>query len=130
MINPVMHDIHARKPVDKTAALVTGRGFDYVADCRPNAGDSRNPLATKKDIPKNMPMLVGHKYGRMTVIGVAADRKASWVVRCSCGTYTYRKTRAIRNQANDFDRCGECRHLAFIKKHNLFLATGISKDFL
>ena len=126
--NPVMEDFHARTPVNKTAQRVISPGFRYEPRISPNAGDSRTPLPIKINVDPQAPKLAGHKYARMTVIGFAADRKGVWVVRCSCGTYTYRKTKAILNPENDQDRCAECRHLAYLKRNERWRATGKDQD--
>ena len=73
--------------------------------------------------------MMGKKKGRFTVIGLLAGGKANtWVVRCSCGTYTTRTTKSIKgaetNPAAHMDACRECMQLAYRKKEEVWRRTG------
>lgn len=109
----------ASSPLNTTAARVVSGGENYDpkinfanhwhSDCPPKM--RRIPeisLQTCGD-------LIGKKFGRLTVIGLADDynpkQPARWVVRCACGDYEHRSARAIRNPKNDQDRCLKCKHL-------------------
>lgn len=43
-----------------------------------------------------MKELIGKKYGHLLVLGVSLDRPKRWVVKCSCGNYTFRTAKTIR----------------------------------
>ncbi|MBO0736558.1 MAG: hypothetical protein J2P48_08320 [Alphaproteobacteria bacterium] len=66
--------------------------------------------------------LLRRKIGKLTVIGVAAERKPvsaggdkahrrRWVVQCECGRYEYRQTPALRRN-DDRGCCDYCRWVA------------------
>ncbi|WJT09232.1 hypothetical protein [Vibrio harveyi] len=114
-------------PVDRVAARVLRGGENYTPDKKIQTADQKTPIPTKKT-PANAPQLTGIRFGRMTVLGFAivqtGKKGGSWVVRCDCGTYTLRRTRAIRNPNNDQDRCEECRHLAHLKRTEAHRRTG------
>lgn len=55
--------------------------------------------------------MVGKKFGRWLVIGLAATKKVAWVVRCSCGRYEHRRTTALERAEETDDACRECGHL-------------------
>jgi hypothetical protein len=67
-----------------------------------------------------MPDLRGRKFGRFTVIGLFAHKKAKdkngdgrrtlWIVRM----YEARTTRSLRNPKNEGDRCARCRKIAHL----------------
>lgn len=66
--------------------------------------------------PLDCPDLKGVKFGRFTVLGWIGGGK--WQVRCSCGNYAARKTKAIRNPKNNNDCCELCRELLFLKRED------------
>lgn len=108
------------RPINKTAALVIGRGEEYIIDKKIQTIESRIFLETRP-IPiseKRQPEVVdltGFNYARFSVIGRYAHGKG-WVVRCVCGTYCVRRAKAIKNPDNKQDRCEECRELAYSKR--------------
>lgn len=69
---------------------------------------SLEPLATKLP-PADGEDLTGRQVGELTVVGYARHYPRSWVVRCGCGVYTTRSSKAIRNPANSGDKCDHCR---------------------
>lgn len=129
----IMKDLHARKPVNKTAATVTSRGVHYDPDKIVQTNDSDLPIATrpftKEELKqKSFVDLTGRRVGRFSVIGAARDFKGRWVVRCDCGTYSTRRAKSIKNPENVQDRCEHCRHLAFLKRNELWRRTGKHYD--
>lgn len=115
-----------RDPVDRVAARVTQPGVEFEPVITASHADSeiRPPL---KDPPLDTPTLVdlrGARFGRMVVIGYAASTKARWVVRCVCGRYSLRTTRAIRNPINTDDCCSSCDYLRVLKKKDFKRRTG------
>lgn len=124
MIDPT-HEI----PINKTAALVMSRGFQYSPDKKiscfhsdtcPQLEDIRAPEFANN---KSFNDLSGIKLGELKVIGKAAGRKG-WVVRCNCGMYEIRRAKAIQNKENWGDRCCLCLHLAYLKRKGDFNAYG------
>ena len=123
-------DIGARKPVDRTAALVTGRGVHYEPNKTPGSALSDMPFATIP-LPAGVPDLAGRKFGRFTVVGFCGitrkttsggwkSRTYHWSVRCSCGWYSIRSHKAIYNPRNTTDACERCRHVIFLKRRQLY----------
>lgn len=127
------------KPMNKTAALVVSKGFEYTPDLKKSDQvESKLPLETKPitDSEKGSSEfedLTGFKIGRFTVMGRnAVGRGRGWVVRCNCGNYAIRTKKSIQNEKNYGDRCQECRHLAQLKRKDHYRRTGkesCSNDF-
>lgn len=113
-------------PVNITAANALKGG--YTHDVRLDPWDSVAPIPTGQPMP-GTPDMLGIQFGRFRVVGHTgkkAPRRGTsmWVVRCSCGTYSVRKTTAIRNPSNSKDACGRCRHISQIKARYVYLKTG------
>jgi len=101
-------------PVDRVAARVIGRGVHYTPNKVVLTADSDLPIQTGPS-PGTVADLVGCRFGHFTVLGWYAEGNG-WVVKCSCGIYTVRKTRAVLNPQNSWDRCERCRHLMYLKR--------------
>lgn len=69
---------------------------------------SAEPLATRP-APADGEDLTSRQVGELTVVGYARSYPRCWVVQCSCGSYTTRTSKAIRNPSNAGDRCDACR---------------------
>jgi hypothetical protein len=119
-------------PVNRDAALARdGKGekvpeLTYTITC---AHWDAPPKS--KPIPKGQEDRRGQKVGRMTVVGYydSHPKKGSrWIVRCSCGDYETRLSKAIKNQSNTRDRCSKCRRLETVKKMEYFYRTGRNYD--
>lgn len=128
-----MDDMHARTPVNKTAALVIGSGVHFEPNKRIQNNDSDTPLRLApitNDLFScpGFADLTGMKVGRFVVLGKSADFKGSWVVRCACGKYSTRRSKAIKNLENTQDRCEHCRHLAYLKREEFRHRTGKDAD--
>lgn len=121
----MMEEIAKRRPVDRTAALVTQpgpRGLDSAK--RIACVFSPTPLPTRP-VPRGAVNLTGQRCGQLTVIGLARDIRHLWVCRCVCGYYVTRKAKAIKNTRNqDIDRCERCRELAWLKRQDARRSTG------
>lgn len=128
-----MIDLSTLKAVNRTAGLVTSRGFQYTPDKKILQVCQREPLPIRK-IPRCNPELniikVGDKIGRLTVVGLLQESKKGWLMRCDCGNYTTRKTKSVLNPKNHIDRCDECRHLAYLKRMEKFLREGKVADYV
>ena len=120
-------------PVDSMAAKVAGNGYEFSPNKIVLTNDSEFPLrirlATKSEKgQKTFIDLTGKKFGRFTVLGQARDFQKNWVVRCSCGKYTTRTSKAIKNPANNVDSCEHCRHLAHLKNEIHYRVSGKDLD--
>lgn len=118
-----MKDIHARCPIDKTAALVTSPGVHYEPDLSATGrADSELPIQTTQ-VPFRARDLTGLKFGRFTVIGFHSKKKNStggvkfqrWVVKCACGIYSVRRGNAILSNKDPNESCDRCFHLRTVQ---------------
>lgn len=121
--------IFASAPVNRQAALVVARGGEHFEGKYTSSRDTWT--APKPVFPFPGPRqedLTGRLYGRMTVIGYLGNdnskAQARWLVRCVCGNYEKRTTRAVRNPANVGDRCQPCSYLRYIQRRAVFDRTG------
>lgn len=126
-------DFYARKPVNKTAATVISTGTHFIPQKKIQTNDSDLPLAirplTKSELwHKDFRDLTGRRVGRFTVLGASLDFPKHWVVRCACGRYSTRRSRAIKNPENTQDRCEHCRHLAALQCREVYRRTGKHAD--
>lgn len=120
-----------RLPINKTAALVVGKGIDWTPNKKILTADSDFPLTIRSMIGENpqaihmVQTLVGKRCGRLTILGLSNDYKGKWVVRCQCGTFTLRNKKVLTNPENmKIDCCENCRHLLYIKRAEHFRRTG------
>lgn len=116
--------IAASSPLNVTAGAVVSSGTHYEPQIELGCHlHSDMPIPTRAAPPGSFVHsrdLTGDKFGRFTVIGLAAEynpkKNAPWVVRCACGAYETRKARAITNPLNTGDCCRACQHLELIKR--------------
>ncbi|MEG5932476.1 hypothetical protein UXN85_20635 [Enterobacter hormaechei] len=127
-----------RTPVNKVAARVMAKGEHFITSKRmASQGDSDFPLPMLEEWQLDAgrktqaDLMVGKKVGRFTVLGIAVHQPSNsagglrFVLRCSCGTYTYRRSKAIRNPANMYvDCCERCRELLHLKRNEHWRRTG------
>ena len=121
-----IEDVAKRSPVDKTAAVVAGKGVEYVSPKVVLTADSDVPLPTR-NVPKDVQNLTGIRRCRLVVVGLSLNVCGRWVCRCDCGAYTLRTARAIKNEGNP-DRCEHCRHLAYLKRTDEFRRVGRNRS--
>lgn len=119
-------------PINKVAAIVTGKGFEFTSRKRVQTIESKNPLPTVtidkgESGSQGFVDVTGFKVGRLTVIGKHENSKG-WVCRCVCGVYCVRRAKAIVNPKNTQERCEECRHLAHLKREEEFRRSGKRKN--
>lgn len=106
-------DVAPLNPADKTAGMVAGQGEHFEIKVNETQKHQSTPIKTApitQDI-LDQPTFVdfsGSKFGRLTVIGKAAEGRArpvgaknygqnrNWVVRCVCGSYEIRKNKALK----------------------------------
>ena len=106
-------------PVNKQAALSCAKGERF----RFEAKDPRNPHWKQNPglsirVNKGEVNLAGTRLGKLTVMGKSLDKSGRWIVRCACGNYENRTSRAIKNLRNDIDACVECRTINQRKRHH------------
>lgn len=122
-------DLHARRPVNKLAAIVTGIGVNYVPDKRSCKGCLQSPVPIEMRPIKSSEHCnatfvdcTGKAVGRLRCIGIIEPRTgySGWLMRCACGRYTNRNQKAILNPANNSDCCADCRQLQYLKRHQIW----------
>ena len=124
-----MKDIHARIPIDRISARAISAGVAYKPQKTIRNLDTDLPIKTREPTQTERRSngfvdLSGQRVGRFTVIGMASQINAMWVVRCDCGRYATRTSKAIKNPNNSSDCCEHCRHLFFLKRDERFRRTG------
>jgi hypothetical protein len=120
------------KPIDAVAARVVARGEQFEYQAHPTSLDSDLPLAVKHipDAARANPSFVdytGERFGRFTVSGLSANRKARWVCRCVCGRYSMRSSSAIASAAKDAC-CDQCYLQAVSKRHEHLRRSSKDRD--
>jgi hypothetical protein len=125
-------DIVKRKPVDKTAALVTGKGVHYEREVKSEYSISDLPIPTRlvernNDGNPEFEDLTGRRAGRMVCIGLARDYNGRWVVKCDCGRYTTRSTKSIKKAAPD-NMCEHCQRIVNVKRYQEYKRLGYNTD--
>jgi hypothetical protein len=87
------------------------------------------PVRTRKFQGHAHDDMTATSFGRFHVIGYLPKNKTTrphgvWLVRCRCGQYEVRNTKACRNPLNNRDRCKACRVLVHIRREEYFCRTG------
>lgn len=124
-----MDRLKTRVPINKTAALVVSKGTEYVPDKKVCTLDSDTPLPVialgrlPHTIAKMVAGYIGKRRGRLVVVGLYSHQPMRYVMRCQCGTYTVRKSKTLRNEAN-YDMCEQCRHVMHLKRNEYWRRTG------
>lgn len=107
----------ASAPLNMTAAVVRdGGGEHWEAHVSDHEVWTDIPLPTQP-VPENAEDLSGRTFGRLRVVGYFGSHHkaaAQWVVRCSCGGYGVRRSRAIRAAREDAC-CAKCNHAEHVK---------------
>lgn len=106
-------------PVNKTAArVIKPSSIDDRFDTKKSEGAAQHLFwETPKPhvhLARTEKDLTGFRFGRFTVVGKLIKKK--WQVRCSCGNYSARKSKAILNPNNNNDCCEVCRELLFLRR--------------
>lgn len=111
-----MKRLAALSPINALASRVTKPGTHFKPVVKPSNYDLRDVQPSLKAWAESTGAdLTGLKFGRFKVIGYSAEKSGRWVVRCQCGNYEFRTSKAIKNPNNDRDMCVECRATHFIK---------------
>lgn len=103
--------IAAAAPVNRQAALMRDGGGEHYA---PETSDHMErwdaPPPQERRPPPDLPRLEGRTFGDgMRVVRYHGTRwnGARWLVRCRCGSYELRSTKAVTTSQADH-RCGIC----------------------
>jgi len=110
-------------PVDRTAAMVAGRGVEYKSKKRVLSDEQDHPYPLKR-VPKDCKDITGMRRGRLVCLGLSAEVNGRWACRCDCGKYVLRTYRAITNENNSCERCEQCRHLEHLRRTDEFRRLG------
>jgi hypothetical protein len=108
-------------PVDAKAARQMGRGEVWVPTLKLMDWSEAQPkTAPVSAALRRDPLFkdyTAQTFGRLTVLGLVADRDkgARWVCRCKCGDYCTRTSKSLRVAAmggNSFvPMCGRCDYI-------------------
>ncbi|EIW6162769.1 hypothetical protein MF451_003766 [Salmonella enterica subsp. enterica serovar Saintpaul] len=116
-------------PVNKDAARSMKRGEHYSSSKRIQEVESDNPFPVMPealiggDQFHTLPNLTGIRRGRLMAYGYVPGLR-KWACRCDCGKYTLRSTKAMNNDKNLADACGDCRELLFLKREEIWRREG------
>lgn len=110
-------------PVDRTAAMVAGRGVEYKSKKRILTDEQDHPYPLKR-VPRDCNDITGMRRGRLVCLGLSSEVNGRWACRCDCGKYVLRTYRAITNEGNWCDRCEQCRHLAHLQRKEEWIRLG------
>lgn len=126
-------DTLIRRPINRVAKWVTGKGEQFQPNKMIQTNDSQDVISTRPFNKTELGTstfidLTGRTVGRFTVLGIARDFPGQWVVRCICGVYSTRRAKSIKNPENTQDRCEHCRHLAYLKRNEVWRRTGSHPD--
>lgn len=107
-------------PVNKTAAkVIKESSIDDQFHTKKADGASKDfyweTPRPHVNLTRNETNLTGTKFGRFTVVGKLVNKK--WQVRCSCGNYSARKSKSIKNPNNNNDCCEVCRELLYLRRN-------------
>lgn len=67
------------------------------------------PAPPTRVIPNGTIDLTGMTKDRLTVVGLSQNKLGKWVVRCTCGTYEFRKAKSLHNMNIVNDCCNNCK---------------------
>lgn len=116
-------------PVNSVAKRVVQKGIHYDPNFK-NLENHYDAPPKKRKVVKdpNCKNFIGHKHGTFTVVGLSekSNQKkkisagARWIVKCVCGKYELRSTKALKNHINNpgkygLDMCRACMDLRKIK---------------
>ena len=95
---------------EQVSQPATGAGLQRH---NPFALESKEPIPTKQ-ADGTSEVLTGLRFGMLTVIGQSARLRSHVVVRCACGVYGLRRTKALLESESVFDCCTTCKPRAVL----------------
>jgi hypothetical protein len=121
-MSSVFDRLFASAPLDKTAGSVVSAGESYTPAVTNPVRFWEAPPPTRRvaDAGPEFVDFTGRTIGRLTVIGVLdqpADSRGviAWVVRCVCGIYETRKSKALKRGTADC-MCQFCNHTQRLRR--------------
>ena len=120
-------------PVNRVAGRVVSTGTHYAPQLKSKILHWDQFPGTAVYVGDHANNMTGAKCGRLTVVGFwgfswGKNSKGLWLVRCCCGRYEVRRTRAIRNAANRDDCCCVCKHRKHLQRNDEFRRLGFNRD--
>jgi len=115
-------EIQTRAPLRQAALQMTAGEPESCSPLLRNIFSWDGPPRMKR-VPHGCPDYTGQRRGRLVVKGLldkselGGSKKASWVVRCDCGMWETRTSKAIREANEPDDCCVHCRTIAQRKRH-------------
>jgi hypothetical protein len=117
----------ASVPQDAVAARVLsqhGEHYEPVVNYASHwHSENPPPLRSPRGLSPEARRLIGLRFGRFTVLGLADFRErgknaqAAWAVRCACGHYETRNAKAMRNTEEPLNNmCRNCQHVEIAKR--------------
>lgn len=134
---PTIEAVVTKRPVNRTAALVTQPGPKGLESSKRIAQAHSDDRLTTVPVPRSVRDLRGRTFGTLTAIGLAEPtasiskqqgNQRLWVCRCVCGRYLTRRAKAINNPNNTNDRCDPCRQVAYLRRRSTFNTLGYNPD--
>lgn len=129
-----MERVASGTPVNKTAAMVTGKGTSFEPEMDLSSVTRWDHRPHTYAVPKGTPDMTGKRQGRLTVVGYHGSSKnnrsspSRWVVRCVCGMYEIRAGKSLRNANNSDDRCYDCRKLQSMQRNEEYRRLGYNRE--
>jgi hypothetical protein len=112
----------ASAPLDRQASTVRdGSGDLWTPNVKVACAHWDAPPPAEKPLPSGQEDRAGQRFGRFTVVRYHTSSKATgskWLVRCACGEYEIRSSKAVKNPANTDDCCTLCRHLVYLQRRD------------
>ena len=115
-------------PINRQAASLMRKGerVDFTPTRR-TGWDIPPPMSAT---PTGMPVMTGHRVGKIQVMGFFAESTNKYAVRCVCGCYETRTYRALTKPAErHLDCCEFCHAIAKARSFHHHSVTGEWKDF-
>jgi hypothetical protein len=114
----VIGKVYTPVPVNGDAARVMRPGEHFDSKfMRASMEVFDAPPTVVTPLPPRVEDLRGVRFGRFTVLGYHGAKR--WVVRCACGMFALRRTKAIKNEFNGEDRCEYCRATFVLREGRL-----------
>lgn len=98
-------------PINKAAAIVTSKGFEYTPERKRREFFSPYPIPIGAKIYRHEIDHTGVRIGRLIALGKSKENPKKWVVRCDCGNYALRSSKTFKNfgkTPNSQHMCAEC----------------------
>lgn len=126
--------VAAAAPLNREASVVRdGSGDLWAPKIKEHIEHWDAPPPPEAPRPEIMPDLTGRTVGRLTVIRYHGRRGDSgrWLVRCACGAYELRRSKAITNpkprDGGQEHACAACDYLYSITWKQKHLGSGVGR---